>query len=558
MENLATEADANRHHGDFRKIVQGINDTLDAVIGPLNVAAEYVDRIAKGDIPEKITDHYSGDFNEIKNNLNTCISAINSLIEDSYMLSAAAIDGKLSVRANEDRHNGDFKRIISGVNSTLDAVVNPLKIASDYIENLSKRNLAVTIKEEFKGDFNELKSNLNQTIESIQLLIEDANMLASSALDGNLSQRADLNRHTGEYKKIIGGFNETLDSVLTPIREGVLALEKLSEGDLTIKIQSAYKGDHQLIKNSINKVADSLGSAISNVNDAVAATASASSQISSSTEQMAAGSQEQTQQAIEVAGAVEQMTKTILENTRNVGIASDTAREAGEKAKEGGKIVEETISGMNKISEVVRQSAEKVNELGRSSDQIGDIIQVIDDIADQTNLLALNAAIEAARAGEQGRGFAVVADEVRKLAERTTKATKEIANMIKQIQKDTKHAVEAMESGTKEVEKGKELANKAGNSLSEIIFGAEKVVDIVSQVAAASEEQSTAAEEISKNIEAISNVTKQSATGTQQIANAAEDLSRLTLNLESLVSEFKIDKYINTKSLGAKQVGRLN
>ena len=162
---------------------------------------------------------------------------------------------------------------------------------------------------------------------------------------------------------------------------------------------------------------------------------------------------------------------------------------------------------MIKISEVVKQSAETVQALGKSSDQIGEIVQVIDDIADQTNLLALNAAIEAARAGEQGRGFAVVADEVRKLAERTTKATKEIATMIKQIQKDTNDAVESMQQGTAEVEVGKKLAEKAGSSLQEIIHGAEQVVDIVTQVAAASEEQSSAAEQISKNIESTHIVT---------------------------------------------------
>ncbi|MCL6097096.1 MAG: methyl-accepting chemotaxis protein, partial [Bacteroidetes bacterium] len=176
----------------------------------------------------------------------------------------------------------------------------------------------------------------------------------------------------------------------------------------------------------------------------------------------------------------------------------------------------------------------------KSSNEIGEIVQVIDDIADQTNLLALNAAIEAARAGEQGRGFAVVADEVRKLAERTTKATKEIATMIRQIQKDTEGAVVSMNEGTTEVEKGKVLADKAGHALKQIISGAEEVVDISTQVAAASEEQSSAAEQISRNIESISSVTNQSASGVQQIARAAEDLNRMTVNLQDLIARFKL------------------
>jgi methyl-accepting chemotaxis protein len=256
---------------------------------------------------------------------------------------------------------------------------------------------------------------------------------------------------------------------------------------------------------------------------------------------MAAGAQEQSAQTTEIAGAVEEMSKTILENTRNASFAAENAKSAGVKAKEGGNVVAQTVQGMNRISEVVAKSAETVFALGKNSDKIGEIVQVIDDIADQTNLLALNAAIEAARAGEQGRGFAVVADEVRKLAERTTKATKEIAGMIKQIQKDTSDAVSSMQEGTKEVESGKELVNQAGSVLKEIIGASEKVSDIVVQVAAASEQQSAAGEQISKNIEGISNVTNESSAGIQQIARAAEDLNRLTVNLQELVGRFKID-----------------
>ncbi len=317
-------------------------------------------------------------------------------------------------------------------------------------------------------------------------------------------------------------------------------MDRFANGDLSVRLE--IKNDDAIGKvfKGFNDLVENVGAIISQVSEAVQATASASNEISSSTEEMAAGAQEQSAQAGEVASAVEQMTKTILETTKNASSASEASKNAGLIAKEGGSVDKQTIDGINRIADVVKQSADTVQQLGKSSDQIGEIIQVIDDIADQTNLLALNAAIEAASAGEQGRGFAVVADEVRKLAERTTKATKEIALMIKQIQKDTQGAVESMNQGTMEVEKGKELANKAGDSLKQIITGAESVVDIVSQVAAASEEQSSAAEQISKNIESINAVTQESAQGVQQIARAAEDLNRLTNNLEELVSRFKI------------------
>jgi methyl-accepting chemotaxis protein len=314
----------------------------------------------------------------------------------------------------------------------------------------------------------------------------------------------------------------------------------IARGDLSVEVPDLGNDEVGHLAQSFRTMVTNLRDTIGQVTEASAAVASACNQISSSTEEMAAGAQEQTSQATEVAGAVEEMTKTIIENSRNASNTVETAKHAKVAAEQGGEVVEETVVGMKRIAEVVQQSAGTVQELGKSSDQIGEIITVIDDIADQTNLLALNAAIEAARAGEQGRGFAVVADEVRKLAERTTKATKEIAGMIKRIQTDTQGAVSAMEEGTKQVSTGIALADKAGASLHEIVNVSQKVTDMVTQIAAASEQQSKASEQISRNVEGISNVTNESAMGVQQIAQAAEDLNRLTENLQTLVGRFKL------------------
>lgn len=403
----------------------------------------------------------------------------------------------------------------------------------------------LTYKRHIKDERNEMAPALEAVLNTLKNLQEETAIMTERYENGETDYKGNSGRFKGGFKELVDEFNESVASIITVVRKGTQTLGHIADGDLTARMEGEYKNNYKVFQSQINNVANSLEQVVSHVTDSVSATVSASNQISASSEEMAAGAQEQSAQTSEIASAVEEMTKTIFETTRNASDAADAAKRSGDFAKDGGKVVKETIDGMGRIAEVVNKSAETVQALGKSSDQIGEIVQVINDIADQTNLLALNAAIEAARAGEQGRGFAVVADEVRKLAERTTKATKEIAQMIKQIQKDTSEAVESMQLGTAEVENGKALTDKAGNALREIIANADEVVNIITQVASASNEQSAAAEQISKNIEGISSVTQQSAVGTQQIARAAEDLNQLTNGLQDAISHFKISNNSN-------------
>jgi methyl-accepting chemotaxis protein len=234
------------------------------------------------------------------------------------------------------------------------------------------------------------------------------------------------------------------------------------------------------------------------------------------------------------------MSVTSIDIARNCQLAAESAQLATVSAQSGEVVVEATVAVMNQIAERVQESADTVDHLGERSDQIGAIIGTIEDIADQTNLLALNAAIEAARAGEQGRGFAVVADEVRALAERTTRATKEISEMISAIQKETKGAVSVMELGVNQVAIGTQEAAKSGGALHEIMEQINAVSLQVSQIATAAEEQTATTAEISDNMQQITQAVQEASKGAHDTAAAADKLNINAEELQRLVHQFKL------------------
>ena len=291
---------------------------------------------------------------------------------------------------------------------------------------------------------------------------------------------------------------------------------------------------------AMNEMQSSLRQMIHSIGESAEALASASEEISASSNQVAEGASVQSDQTTQVATAMQEMSATVIEVSNHSNKAAEAARQAAKTAEQGGQVVDEALVSMHSITDSVSASAAKIEELGKSSDQIGRIIGVIDEIADQTNLLALNAAIEAARAGEQGRGFAVVADEVRKLADRTTGATKEISRTIEVVQLGTKTAVENMQASSDRAEMGLEMATQAGDALSEIIAAAKLVGDMVNQIATAAIQQSSTTEQINRSIEKITQVTSESAIGTQQSARACQELSNLALTLQEQVSRFKV------------------
>jgi methyl-accepting chemotaxis protein len=330
--------------------------------------------------------------------------------------------------------------------------------------------------------------------------------------------------------------------ITKPINTVVTMLKDIAqgEGDLTKRLEISSKDEIGDLAHWFNTFINKLHDIISQVAANTEQLASAATEISSSAEELSAGAKEQTNQSAQVSAAIEEMSATIVEASKNTGEAANRAKDAATKSQEGSRLAQDTSRGMDEIVNSASITAKNVEGLAEKATAIGEIIKVIDDIADQTNLLALNAAIEAARAGEQGRGFAVVADEVRKLAERTTKATKEVAETIKGIQTDVNGANAQMADAQKFVLSGKELVVKTNGSLTEIFSAVETVQEMMRQLATTSEEQSAAAEQISKNVENVNRITKESAAGTEQAASASEQLNRQAEELRKLVGGFKL------------------
>jgi len=343
-------------------------------------------------------------------------------------------------------------------------------------------------------------------------------------------------------------------SITATIRKVLTVLQAVAGGDLTNEPLNITSTDEL---GALARATDQMSLALTNLITEVAGSArevaAAATEIAASSEEMSQGMNDQNQQMFQISSAIEEMSASVVEVARKSGEAANNASESGRVAQTGGEVVEQTIEGMRAISDAVSAGAASVAELGKRGEQIGKIIDVINDIADQTNLLALNAAIEAARAGEHGRGFAVVADEVRKLADRTTKATQEIAESIKAIQTETGEAVQRMNTGTDQVAAGVESATEAGESLKTIVTSAQEVAGMIQSIAAAAEQQSAASEEVSRNVESVSAVSRQANEGANQAASAALQLSTKAEQLQRLVDTFKTSEHASGSQANRNQ-----
>jgi methyl-accepting chemotaxis protein len=534
---LAVRADIHKHQGDFQKIVVGVNETLDAVIVPLNMTAEYVDRISKGDIPPKITDHYNGDFNEIKLNLNNCIDTMNNLLQQAAQVTAAAAEGQLDSRADTSLFVGGWKELVVGINNIVTNIVDPLMMTAEYVDQIAKGVIPPAITTEYKGQYNVIKSNLNAVVKMMNDLLSETDRIIEAARDGRLDERADAALFLGGWNKLVTGVNDTVSNIVSPLMVTAEYVDRISKGDIPPLISAEFKGQYNTIKTNLNvlitamqtitqaaqeiasgnllvaieersdqdelmralaAMVQQLSEVVGEVKSASDNVAQGSMEMSSGSENMSQGASEQASAAEEASSAMEQMSATIRQTADNALQTERIAVKSAEDAAEGGKAVGQAVIAMKEI-------AGKINIVG--------------EIARQTNLLALNAAIEAARAGEHGKGFAVVASEVRKLAERSQTAAGEISKL----------SLSSVE-----------VAEKAGQMLDLLVPNIQRTAELVQEISASSREQDTGTIQINKAIQQLDQVIQQNAGAAEQMSSTAEELSSQAELLQSTISYFKV------------------
>ncbi len=328
--------------------------------------------------------------------------------------------------------------------------------------------------------------------------------------------------------------------VTKPLNEAVHALQKIAGGDLVVDLPAHGHDEVGRLLDATEEMAHSMRDAIANIRTAAGQLEDSAHHLSSSSAQVATQSEMQSDAAADMAASIEEMNSSIALVSEHALQAKEVSASSGHVSTEGAMVIQQAVGSMTEIASTVRQASTAVTELGQESQAISDIVHTIQEIADQTNLLALNAAIEAARAGEQGRGFAVVADEVRKLAERTSHSTKEIEGMIGKILQGTANAVASMDTGVKQVEEGVGFAGKAGESIAEIRSSALDVAEVVTNISLALSEQTIASGTIGNNVEKIAGVAEQNSQVAQASAKHAQSLEELAQSLTERVSRFRI------------------
>ena len=542
---LATRADASRHQGEYRKVVEGVNSMLDAVIGPLNVSAEYVDRISKGDIPPRITDNYNGDFNEIKNNLNVCIDALNAMVADGVLLTKAAVEGKLATRADATKHQGDFRKVVEGVNATLDAVIGPLNVSAEYVDRISKGDIPPRITDNYNGDFNEIKNNLNNCIDNINALVAETGVLIKASADGQLSKRADASKHQGEYRRIVEGVNQMLDEILLPIGEGNRVLSLIRGGNLREKVDIACKGDHAKMKDSINGVHAWLTDLVAFITKVANGDMSAAMDKASDLDQIHEWLVLLKTSISRLIDDTDELAKAAAEG--KLGKRADAGKHKGDYRK----IVEGINRTLEMVVEPLKITAQNASTLASSSEELTAVSQQMAGNAEET---ATQANVVSAASEEVSKNVASVASA----SEEMQASIREIAKNANESARVAKNAVNVAHSTNETVKKLGESSQEIGNVIKVITSIAQQTnllalnatieaarageagkgfAVVANEVKELAKQTAKATEDIGRKIEAIQGDTKGAVTAIEEISNIINQVNDISNSIASAVEE---------------------
>jgi len=524
---LATRGDATKHQGDYRKLVEGINEMLDAILLPIGEGNRILAQVSNGKIDELIAQTYKGDHEKMKQAINNVATVLQSLQKELGRLTEASREGQLSDRGKPDQFQGAYAGIVKGVNEMLDAILLPIGEGNRILAQVSNGKIDELIAQTYKGDHEKMKQAINNVATALQSMAGDVNALSKAAVEGKLSTRADASKHQGDYRKIVQGVNDCLDAVIAPVQEAGVVLQKVAGGDLTARVEGNYHGDHARIKNDINSMGDKLSGSMSQIGQSAQMLASSSEELSAVSHQMSANAEETATQSNVVSAAAEEVTKNLQTVSTATEEMSSSIKEIAKNANEAARISTSAV----KTAETTNATVAK---LGESSAEIGQVIKVITSIAQQTNLLALNATIEAARAGEAGKGFAVVANEVKELAKETAKATEDISRKIEAIQGDTKGAVEAIAQISTIINQINDISNTIASAV-------EEQTATTNEIARNVQEGAKGGAQVAENIGSVAQAAKSTTQGANDTQTAAGELARMAAELQKVVAQFKYD-----------------